>query len=84
MVGCTRVLPGLLRLLGCVEALEDDVGELAIHEAGVDIGEDARWLCLDNADIVNATRADSDDFAMHERPDKFGRLADRLDPVIIG
>ena len=73
----------LLGLLRHEEALEDDISELAIHERVVHVGQDARRLRLDDADIVDSARADSNHLAMHQRLHQFGCLADRLDPVVV-
>ena len=71
------------RLLRGIEAFEYDVCELSIHEWSIYISQNARWLCLNNADVVDASRANPNNFAVHKGPNKFRCLADCLYSVIV-
>ena len=77
-------MAGVSGLLCRIEALENNVCELAIHERVVDVSQNATRLRVNDADVMHATGTDSNDFAMHQRFDQLWRLADSLDAVVVG
>jgi hypothetical protein len=86
VAGSSRVLDSILGLFGLLrseEALEDNVGELPIHEWIIDVDEDATGFRLNNTDVVHTAWADTDHFLVHEGFDELGSLANCLDAVII-
>ena len=74
----------IVLLLSClVEPFKDDVSELFLHEGHVDVFQDATRFGLDYADVVDSSRADPDDFSVHERFNQLRGVANCLDPVVI-
>jgi hypothetical protein len=56
---------GILLIISLVEAFEYDVSELIIFEATINISQNTAWLRLNNANIVDTTRADSNNSTVH-------------------
>jgi len=71
-------------LLRSVESLKDHIRKLRVHKRVINISQDARRLRLHDANVVDASRANADHFAVHERFNELRRLANSLDPVVVG
>lgn len=74
---------GLLLIISLVKTFENDISELVIFETTVHISQNTARLGLNNANIVNSSRADSNHSAVHERLNKFRIVTNCLNAIVM-
>jgi hypothetical protein len=57
---------GATRSISLVEAFENHISKLVLFEGMVNFFQDARRLCFHDTNVMNTTRADPDNAAVHQ------------------
>ena len=74
---------GILALCCGVKTFKNEVSKFTLHEAHVNIFENAGWFGLNYTNVVNASWWDSDNLFVHQRFHQLGNLLSFVDAIVI-
>ena len=75
---------GATRSISLVEAFENHISKLVLFKGMVNFFQDARRLCFHDTNVMNTTRADPDNAAVHQWFDELWSMSDRFNSIIVG